>query len=109
MHAAQKGAQEHDEFKILHILIRLRWIGPVVEHERNARRNQHDEEKEGDESQVEGVLEPQVLRFYLRGMDMQPDVQEDKFGLALVSGQWVAPNDRMPDFADKIHCYTISL
>ena len=39
---------------------------------------------------------------------MQPDIEKDQFGLSLVGGQRIPPDDRLPDFSDQIHRYTIN-
>jgi hypothetical protein len=65
-------------------------------------------EKEGDEAQVKGVPELHILFLHLGGMDVQPHIEKDQFGLSLVGGERVPPHDRLPDLANQIHRYTIN-
>ncbi len=81
---------------------------PVIEHQRDSGGNQDHEQEEGDEPQVESVLELEVLLLHFGRMDVQPHVEKDQFGLSLVGGQRVPPDDRLPDIAYQIHRYTIS-
>ena len=48
------------------------------------------------------------LFLHLGWMDMQPHVEKDQLGLPLVGGERVSPHNRLPDFANQIHRYTIN-
>ena len=108
MHVAQEGPHEDDELQVLHVLVGLRRIGPVVAHQRYPGGDQDEKEKEGDEAQVERVLELEILFLHLGRMNVQPHVEKDQFGLSLVGGERIPPHDRLPDFANQIHRYTIN-
>ena len=108
MHVAQERPHEDDKLKILHVLVSLRRVGTVIAHQRYPGGHQDEKEKEGDEAQVKRVPELQILFLHLGRMDMQPHVEKDQFGLSLVGGERIPPHDRLPDFANQIHRYTIN-
>jgi hypothetical protein len=86
----------------------LRRVGPVIAHESYAGSYKDEKEKEGYESQIKGVPELEILFLHLGRMDMQPHVEKDQLGLPLVGGERIPPHNRLPEFANQIHGYTIS-
>src|ERR1035438_7478559 len=108
MHGPKEGTHENHKLQVLHVLVGLRRERPVIDHQHNAGCNQDEEEKEGDEAHVERVPELHILHLHFGRMDMQPHVEKDQFGLSLVGGQRIPPDDRLPDFAEEIHRHTIN-
>src|ERR1035437_3354781 len=58
MHVSEERAHEHDKLQILHVLVSLRRVRPVIAHQRDPGLGENHEEKEGDETKIETVLEP---------------------------------------------------
>src|ERR1035438_3874867 len=107
MHIPQKRPHEDNKLKILHVLIGLWRVRPVIAHQRNPGSYQDKKEKEGDKAQVKRMPELEILFLYLGRMDVQPHVEKDQLGLSLVGGERIPPHNRLPDFSDQIHGYTI--
>src|ERR1035441_3368019 len=107
VHVAQKTPQINHKLEVLHVLVCLRRIRAIVEHQRHPRGNQNQEEEEGDEPEVKGMLHLEVFFLHFGGGNVEPHVEEDELTLPLVGGQRVGPDDGLPDTSAGSQHHTI--